>query len=242
MNNQLTKQELIKYKKLLQKKYRQKEKLYIVEGKHLIEEAIKKNKLKLIITSDKKVKWTENISVKYCTYQNICSLSTTKNPQEYVGICSFNKFESETGNIILALNKISDPGNLGTLIRTAHSFGINDIIVEGVDIYNPKVLRSTQGAIFGVNIFNVDKIFDHLVNLKNKKYKLIGTLLDNDAIDYNKIKIKDKKIVIILGNEANGINENIKKILDYKIYIPIKFESLNVSVAGGILMEKYTKK
>lgn len=242
--NQLTKNEFINYKKLLLKKYRKEKQEFIIEGKHLIEEALKyKNLLKVIITSDHNFNITNpNLILKYTSYENICVLSTTKNPQPYIGICNFLEPSKIQEGKILVLNKINDPGNLGTIIRTAYSFNIKNIIVEGVDIYNPKVIRATQGSIFNVNIFNVNNLKNELIGFKKQNYKLIGSLLDKNSIDYRNLKLNEKKLILILGNEANGIEQNIIELLDYKVYIPIEFESLNVAIAGAILMAKYYDK
>ena len=129
---------------------------------------------------------------------------------------------------------------MGTIIRTAHAFGVKDIILKGVDIYNPKIVRSTQGAIFNINIVNNVNMMETVTKLKNDGFKIIGSLL-KDSIDYNKVEIKDKKLVLILGNESHGINQDLINLLDYKVYIPIKFESLNVAIACGILLSKYLK-
>lgn len=233
--NLLSKNELTKYKKLLQKKYRNLYKEFIIEGYHLVEEAIKSKLVKLIITSNKKHNFNFN-NIKITSYENIIKLSSTKNPQDIVAICSFITKKEEQKNI-LVLNNINDPGNLGTLIRTACAFDFSDVVVQGVDIYNPKTLRSSQGAIFKINVFNVNNLDEYLLDLKKKDYQLIGSLLDKEAKKCDEIKIKEKS-VLILGNEANGIDNNIIQILDDKVYIPIKFESLNVAIAGGILMEK----
>lgn len=241
INETLSKSDFLKYKKLLQKKYRYQYREFIIEGKHLIEEAAKhKNLLKLIITSDEKF-FIPNSKIVSTSYENICKLSTTKTPQEYVGICNFiNYDDNDLSGVILILDGINDPGNLGTIIRTSHSFGLKEIVVNGVDIYNSKVLRSTQGSIFNINITNVKDIEEYIINLKMKGYKIIGSLL-KDAIDYNDVEIKEEKFAIVLGNEANGISESVIKLLDYRVYIPIKFESLNVAVANGILLSKYLK-
>ncbi len=239
MNNRLTKNELSSFKKLLQKKYRLEQKKFLIEGKHLIEEAIKNKNINLVITSDRDFIISDpKIEIKYCSYQDICSLSTTKTPQEYIGVCDFFSSEKVKNNSVIVLNKINDPGNLGTIIRTAHSFGIENIVVEGVDIYNPKVLRSTQGSIFNINIYNTNNLAQELIELKNNNFVLVGSLLEG-AKDFNKVQIKENKIALILGNEANGIESKIIEMLDYKVYIPIKFESLNVAVAAGILISKY---
>ena len=235
----LTKNEFHFFKKLLQKKYRQEEQKFIIEGYHLVEEALKTNLVETIITSDPKIKINFN-NIKVATAGQIESLSSTKNPQNILAICKFIKAK-KLNDQVLILNQINDPGNLGTLIRSARAFGFNDIVVQGVDIYNPKVLRSSQGAIFNVNIFNINNdLTNYLIELKNQSYQLIGSLLNPKAINYRDLKVKNK-IALILGNEAQGIEQMYIPFLDHQVYIPIQFESLNVAAAGAILMATYTK-
>ena len=240
-NNLLSKNQILHIKKLMQKKYRYQYQEFIIEGLHLIEEALKHPKIiKYIVTSDVNFQH-KSVPVLITSYENICKLSTTKSPQPYIGICNFiqnnHLYEKD---FILLLDNINDPGNLGTIIRTAHAFGVKDIILKGVDIYNPKIVRSTQGAIFNINIVNNVNMIETVTKLKNDGFKIIGSLL-KDSIDYNKVEIKDKKLVLILGNESHGINQDLINLLDYKVYIPIKFESLNVAIACGILLSKYLK-
>lgn len=240
-NNLLSKNQILHIKKLMQKKYRYQYQEFIIEGLHLIEEALKHPKIiKYIVTSDVNFQH-KSVPVLITSYENICKLSTTKSPQPYIGICNFiqnnHLYEKD---FILLLDNINDPGNLGTIIRTAHAFGVKDIILKGVDIYNPKIVRSTQGAIFNINIVNNVNMMETVTKLKNDGFKIIGSLL-KDSIDYNKVEIKDKKLVLILGNESHGINQDLINLLDYKVYIPIKFESLNVAIACGILLSKYLK-
>ena len=240
-NNLLSKKQILHIKKLMQKKYRYQYQEFIIEGLHLIEEALKHPKIiKYIVTSDVNFQH-KSVPVLITSYENICKLSTTKSPQPYIGICNFiqnnHLYEKD---FILLLDNINDPGNLGTIIRTAHAFGVKDIILKGVDIYNPKIVRSTQGAIFNINIVNNVNLIETVTKLKNDGFKIIGSLL-KDSIDYNKVEIKDKKLVLILGNESHGINQDLINLLDYKVYIPIKFESLNVAIACGILLSKYLK-
>ena len=240
-NNLLSKNQILHIKKLMQKKYRYQYQEFIIEGLHLIEEALKHPKIiKYIVTSDVNFQH-KSVPVLITSYENICKLSTTKSPQPYIGICNFiqnnHLYEKD---FILLLDNINDPGNLGTIISTAHAFGVKDIILKGVDIYNPKIVRSTQGAIFNINIVNNVNLMETVTKLKNDGFKIIGSLL-KDSIDYNKVEIKDKKLVLILGNESHGINQDLINLLDYKVYIPIKFESLNVAIACGILLSKYLK-
>lgn len=237
----LTKNEFHFFKKLLQKKYRQEEQKFIIEGHHLVEEALKTNLVETIVISnpnDCKIKINFN-NIKVATTGQIEALSSTKNPQTIIAICKFIEAK-KLNDQVLILNQINDPGNLGTLIRSACAFGFNDIIVQGVDIYNPKVLRASQGAIFNVNIFNIKDLTTYLLELKKQTYQIIGSLLNPQAINYKDLKVENK-IALILGNEAQGIEADLINFLDHQVYIPIQFESLNVAAAGAILMATYTK-
>lgn len=232
----LTKNEISEYKKLMQKKYRLEKGIYIIEGKHLVEEALKAKIVQTIISTEKFFDFDETL---LCYESEIKKLSTTTNPQNIIAICRMTE-NKKIGNNILFLNKINDPGNLGTLIRTAKAFGYDDIVIEGVDIYNPKVLRSAQGATFSSNCINIKDSVKWLKDYKQKGYKIYGALLDKNSKEFDKVE-KFEKNIIILGNEATGIEFQIEKLVDDKIYIPIKYESLNVAVAGGIILNYFKK-
>ena len=135
----------------------------------------------------------------------------------------------------MLLDNVSDPGNLGTILRTALAFGYNDVILkEGCSIYNEKVLQSTQGAIFNLNIISKfdKKILDG--------YKLIATEIKG-SIDLSEIK-KPGKHVLVLGNEGHGVSKEILELADQRVRIDIKnIESLNVAVAGAIAMYELSK-
>lgn len=234
VNNPLIK-ELIKLK---QKKYRDKEKKFIVEGYNIIEEA--KDYITLIITSSKE---DENIlpNVEHILVPKeiIGKLSETVTPQGIIGICNYvTSRENFEGNV-LVLDGLQDPGNVGTLIRTAICFDFNTIYItdNSCDIYNEKVLRATQGGIFKVNIIrkNINDIID---DLKKKGYYIVGTSLKN-GIPLNDINFKNLN-AIILGNEGNGVSKETIERSNINAYIPINtsMESLNVAIAGGIIMNK----
>ena len=232
----LTKNEVIEYKKLLQKKYRYETGTYIIEGKHLVEEALKTNIVKTIISTEKLYDFEETL---FCRESEIGKLSTTSTPQNVIAICRMTK-PKKLGNNVLFLNKINDPGNLGTLIRTAKAFGYDDVVFEGVDMYNPKVLRSAQGAIFSSNCFNVENSVNWIKEQKEKGYFIYGALLSKDSKPFNQVE-KHERNIVVLGNEATGIEFPVEKLLDEKIYIPIKYESLNVAIAGGIILNYFKK-
>ena len=149
-----------------------------------------------------------------------------------------NKKESAiSGNKILLLDRLQDPGNLGTIIRSAVAFNFDTIILSNdtVDLYNSKVLRSTQGMLFNINILRQD--LTNVINeLKNNNYTIYGTKVDNgnDVKEINKIN----KFALIIGNEGTGISDNILKQCDKYLYIKMNnnCESLNAGVAASILM------
>ena len=145
-------------------------------------------------------------------------------------------------DIIIALDDIQDPGNLGTILRTVDSVGLKQILVSKgtADSYNPKVVRSTMGAIFRVKIIECENLSETLKQVKKHKYEVLATSLQTTNsiydIDYN-------KKVIVIGNEANGVSKEILDLADVKVKIPMlgKTESLNASVATGIMLYEYVR-
>ena len=205
-------------KKLREKKYRDIEGLFIVEGKNLVMEAYKNNLLKTLIVLDNS---SFNLSIETIRVsENVMKyLSELNTPNEIMGICYKKKEENISGNILI-LDNIQDPGNLGTIIRSAVAFSISTIIVspDTVSIYNSKVLRSTQGLLFDVNII-VRDISGAIDDLKQKGYKIYGTKVDNGK------NLKDidstNKYAVIMGNEGSGVNKDILDKCDEYIYIPM---------------------
>lgn len=214
------------YAKLLQKKYRDDTGLFIVEGYHLVEEALKAKIVKEVLTCDEKFDGT------LVSKEVIAKLSSTETPQDVVAICKKVTKELK-GNRVLALDNIQDPGNVGTLIRTARAFSWDAVLVKGVDIYSPKVIRSSQGAFFSMNVIQTQDLTRSF-----KEYEVVGAMLDKEATVYSSYKAASK-VMLVLGNEGNGISGEVAKLLDKKVYIPIDFESLNVAQAGAILLNEY---
>ena len=212
--------------KLMKKKYRDKTRMFLVEGFHLVEEAKRHGVVLEVFTTD------ENIEGTLVSFDVIKKLSTTETPQPIIALCK-KTTRNELGDKVLVLNDVQDPGNVGTLIRTAVAFGFTGVLVQGADIYNSKTIRSSQGAIFKITTIQTGDIKDYFDD-----YQLIGALLDKEAIHYDELKPKNK-FMLILGNEGKGINDEVINVLDEKVYIPIQFESLNVASAGAILMNEY---
>lgn len=220
--------EKIKYLiKLKQSKYRKQEQKIIVEGPHLVKEA---KALGLVVEAYSIEEKEGYIQISDSLMKKIADTDTVVSE---IAICKMLD-KKELSDKILILDKVQDPGNLGALMRSANAFGFKTIIlnVGSVDIYNSKVIRASQGAIFKLN-FRYENLALYLDELKD--YKVYGTNVIN-GIALDEVK-KDKKMAIILGNEGNGISNEVASKVNKNIYIPIKdTESLNVSVAGGIIM------
>jgi TrmH family RNA methyltransferase len=123
---------------------------------------------------------------------------------------------------------------VGTIIRSALAFGFDTVIVEGVDIYNDKVIRSTQGAIFQINIIQTQNAIEELLD-----HQIIATVLNDNAINYQNVKLENK-FAIMMGNEGEGLDDEAISFSNIQAYIPIKFESLNVASAAAIFMNEYS--
>lgn len=223
----LSKKEITDINKLYLAKYRKAANKFIALGPHLTEEAKKAQVLVKTYTINPNY---EGILI---SEEDMKKITKTDTPSITLSICEI-KEKRELTNKILILDAIQDPGNMGTLLRTARAFNFNTIVLGdgSVDIYNDKVIRATQGAIFKLNF-----IRDNVINFMNNNpnYNYYGTSLQN-GVTPNEIEIKEP-LGLILGNEGNGVNKEILAKTNKNIYIPINdTESLNVSIAGSILM------
>ena len=249
--------DLIKYiRKLKDKKYRDENNEYIIEGIKLIEEAVKENAkiVKIIVCEDttKTYEIPTNIMLeiaKYeCVYvtQKIFNLITqVSNPQGIMAIVKKNTTNSEidySQDVIVVLDGVQDPGNLGTILRTVDSVGLNQIVVskETADAFNPKVVRSTMGAIFRVKIIEAEDLKETIKQIKKHHFKLIVTSLQTEDSIFN---VQMNKKIIVIGNEANGVSKELQDFADEKVKIPMlgRTESLNASVATGIILYEYVR-
>lgn len=249
--------EFIKHvKKLKDKKYRDINNEYIVEGIKLVTEAIQENAtIKQIIICEECTKGDaipKNIMYEiarfeciYVTEKVFNHITEVQNPQGILAIIEKQSNEKEINyeeDIIVALDDIQDPGNLGTILRTVDSIGLKQILVSKgtADSFNPKVVRSTMGAIFRVKVIECEDLQATLKEAKKHKFKIVVTSLQTNKSLYD---VEFKKKVIVIGNEANGVSEKIQNIADEKIKIPMlgKTESLNASVATGVVLYEYVR-
>ena len=223
--------------KLANPSERNKKQQFIVEGFHLLEMALADKCVQSLFT----VKEIPNIDPsipQYIISEDILKkLSSTKNPQGVVAICSMKQPKPIKGDKVLYLDGVSDPGNLGTLFRTALAFGYKDIILDNTcSMYNEKVISSSQGAIFNLNIVSGD-----ISTLKAlKDYEVLATEIKG-SVSLDEVKPTNKHI-LILGNEAHGVREEVLKLATKRIRIDIQdIESLNVAIAGAICMYALNK-
>jgi len=228
-------------KKLNIKKYRDQSNLFIIEGEHLVIEAFKKGILKTLIIEEN-VDFVLDIDTMKVTREIIKYITELETPQNIMGICKKQEENNDLGNKIILLDDIQDPGNLGTIIRSAVAFNIDTIVLSNlsVDLYNPKVVRSTQGMMFNINIVKRD-IIETIEYIKEKNIKILGT----KVTDGKSLKRLDKldNFAIIMGNEGNGVKKEILDLCDEYLYIDMnsKCESLNVAVATSIILYELDK-
>ena len=216
--------------------FRSEKKEYLVEGFHLLKMGLEMNLIKEIYT----LKEIENIPSsidQYIVSEEILEkISSYKNNQGVIALCKMKECDDIKGDKVLYLDGVSDPGNMGTILRSALAFDYKDVILSSscASIYNEKVLQSAQGAIFKLNILK-DEDDRIIASLKEEGYAILATLIDGD-IELKEYKERNKH-VLILGNEAHGISEKIKNMADYKIRLDIKnIDSLNVAIAGALFM------
>lgn len=249
--------EIIKnIKKLKEKKYRDEEKKYIVEGIKMVKEAIIENAKidKIVVCEDCANDGTIEKELLYeiakynCIYVSekvFATITDVTNPQGILAVIEINNEEevSYSEDVILVLDGIQDPGNLGTILRTLDSVNLKQIILseKTADPYNPKVVRSTMGAIYRVNIVRSKNIIETLNEMKKNEYQIVTTALDTDKSIYD---VDFSKKVIVIGNEANGVSKEVLEIADEKVKIPMlgKTESLNAAVATGIVLYEYVRR
>ncbi len=225
---------------LYDKKNRITAKKFLVEGYHLVDEANICKQLDYIVTKNVDDFKKYNVDGYLVNDDIIKKLSTTVNSQGIIGVVNM-KNEFDTNNIIkkgfnfVVLDNVNDPGNLGTIIRTSAALGVDAIFVSSdtVDVYNDKVLRATQGTIFKIPVIKTD-LAKLISLLKNNNVYIYATALDAKK-SLKDVKRKEK-IALVFGNEANGISDDIKSLVDEKILIPManKVESLNVAIACAI--------
>jgi len=224
---------VVQWNKLKNKATRDKASLFMAEGYHLVSEAFRSNCLKEVITTEKNKPFdTDTYHVTFDVMEKLSSLAT---PTKIIGICQQQEKRNHMGNVLL-VDQIHNPGNLGTIIRSAVAFNYDTIVLNNsVDVYNHKVIQSTQGMIFHLNIIK-SPIKDFILDLKEENYQIIGTDV-REGINLHDVK-PSKKHAVLVGNEGDGVSDDLLDICDIKVNIKMneKCESLNVGVAASIVL------
>jgi TrmH family RNA methyltransferase len=237
--------------KLHDKKFRDKNNLFIVEGKKQVKEISKYWHIKQIFISER---YKNNIKIK--DFTNVIALPeslfnklvSTQSPQGIMAVVKKKQYNVKkiikTHGLFIILENIQDPGNLGTIIRSANSFAVKAVFVSkgSADIYSEKTLRATMGSIFHLPVINDIDIKDTLNLMKKEKITIFAASIKGQKY-LNDIKFPSKRAFVI-GNEANGLKNETEDLADelIKIYMPGKSESLNVAIAASIIMYETTKR
>lgn len=228
-------------KKLNSKKYRDLSGLFLVDGEHLVLEAYNSGYLEELILLEG-VNFSLDVKTSYVSVDVMKYISNLDSPNGIMGVCK-KKDSILSGNRFVVLDDIQDPGNLGTIIRSCVAFNVDTLVmsVGCVDLYNPKVIRATQGMIFKLNIVISNNLEELIGNLKQNNYIIYSTNVNNG----NSLKSIEKKdrFVIIMGNEGNGVRDSLMNMSDSYIYIDMNpsCESLNVGVATSIILYELDK-
>ena len=242
-------------KSLHRKKDRWNKRCFFIEGVRAVEESILSNaEIDYILYSEMlfSVKGGkelfDKINLLDCSVYHISDklfeeITDTESPQGIFASVNFNfhtvdEALTDKGNFFILLDRVQDPGNMGTIIRTADAFGSNGIIVTNgcVDVFNPKTIRSTMGSIFHVPLLYYNEIDDAIIELKNSGIQIMSTALKSSNYCYN-VDFKTD-FALVIGNEASGVSENIINASDCLIKIPMqgKAESLNAAIASAVIM------
>ena len=243
MSEHLSKNQIKWVRSLQQKKQRDAESVFVAEGRKCVEELRNAFELVLMVTPDN------------ATEVEIAQMSNLRTPQGVIGVfrrrsdeAKGERREARDEELIVALDGVQDPGNLGTIIRTCDWFGVHDIYCskDTADCYNPKVVQATMGALARVRIHYIN-IEEWIQQMRNAGVPIYGTLLEGGNM-YEDGAIADKsKGVIIMGSEGNGISPAIRELITHPIRIPSypknaeTSESLNVGIATAIVLAEFRR-
>lgn len=251
----LTAKEIKYYASLLQKKYRKSEKKFLVEGIKLVTEAINSNcNCEIVLSSqsfyddNRKFFVSSNmkkIRIEILRSHELEKLGDTKTPQGVIAVFDFKpqlKDDFGSDKLIVALENVSDPGNMGTILRNCDWFGVKNVLLslDCAEIYNPKVIRASAGSVFYLNIFEEENFYSKIEEQKKLGHKILCADLNGENLYSLK---KNERTILVLANEANGPSSKILELSDKVVTIPPKgkAESLNVACASAVILSELTK-
>ena len=227
-------------KKLKQKKYRSQTGTFLAEGYRNVCDSMKKAVPQMVFLEEHfELSVPECENVYLVTKEVMRELSDTDTPQGIAAVFCIPKEKEITSKKILLLNGVSDPGNMGTILRTALASGFSDIILDEqcADVYSPKVIRSAMSAVFSLNLIRKKTLEETVMWLKEKGYLVGAAALTQHAVSLYETEFPEKT-ALLFGSEANGITEELLALSDVTYIIPMatEIESLNVAVAAGVSM------
>ena len=238
-----------KLRKLIQKKYREESRLFVVEGMRAVTDAMQSNALNEVLVTEKYLSSHSlpqtDIPVFLVEDKLLCDLCDTRAPQGIAGIASFVHQENgpKKAGFYLFLDGLSDPGNLGTILRTADAAACDGVILtaDTVELYNPKVVRATMGSLFHLPIYCISDKKGVLLSLKELGCPVIASALDG-AVDFKEAGLKENGVVVV-GNEAHGVSDVVLALADMRVKIPMPgdAESLNAGVAAALLLYEHLR-
>ncbi|MBQ8205141.1 MAG: RNA methyltransferase [Alistipes sp.] len=245
----MTKAEIQHIRSLGDKRTRDAEGLFIAEGDKLVEEILSSRlRVRKVYTTRSDMSGAVIEQIDRRDMERISALKTAtttiavvEQPRHKLNISNLD------GRLTLALDGVQNPGNLGTIIRLADWFGIEDILCtkECADCYNPKVVQATMGAILRVRVHYVDDLAAMLVSLRDKGTAIYGTLLDGQSIYTTELR---QEGIIVMGNEGRGLSDACRAVVSHKLLIPpypatrSTSESLNVAMATGIVLAEFRRR
>lgn len=243
----LSKNEIKLVNSLQIKKYRDLNRLFVVEGVKLVNELIEQKHFKIdgiFHTSAYTEKIPPNIHSYQITDSELERISGLKSPNQVVAVVKYPNeiaIDYSEDNLVLVLDNVNDPGNLGTIIRTADWFGVKQIIASKitVDLFNPKVIQSSMGAVYRIRYYRTD-LNEAMLDLKENGFEIIGAELGGENLYSTKFS---KKTALIMGSESHGISDDLKHHIQKSVLIPRygETESLNVAMATGIILSHYKR-
>lgn len=246
----MTQNELKYLTKLLQKKYRTEANHFLIEGEKIVFEALQSESEieEIFIENNSKLKFDaiiktaekRAVKVEFLKFTELSKICDSKTPQGIAALVKKQSNKISQSNFILAVENVQDPGNVGTIIRNCDWFGIEQIILseDSVELYNPKLVRSTMGSVFHLNIFSSLEFYTDLILLQREGYKLICA--DLDGVDLKEFQLP-RKTILVLCNESNGPSEKLLELNPEKVTIK-KFgnaESLNVANASAVFLSEF---
>ena len=237
MDNRLTSARIKEIRSLQQKKFRAETSLFVVEGEKMVQEALSSG-----FEVDSVWRREEIGEV------NMSRISSLSSPSPILAVLKQKNYSPEDidlkkGGLYLLLDGVKDPGNMGTIIRTADAAGFDGVLLspECADLFSPKVLRSTMGSIFRLGFSFPKSLPDALTQLKKDGFSVLSSQLDGDPF-YERKNI-GSSFVLVIGNEGNGITDEVKAVATHRLCLPMRggAESLNAAVAAGIMMYDLTR-